>query len=168
MNRYPQDYILDWISAGGSLATVGALLIAAWSIRLSLQSKNLSTLTSLSDSLFSERTRAYHDNVFGFEPTHFHVYQMTNLVEQACFLSNHKLVSGKAKKFLDGWLEVEITSMETQEVYASIFRDFNGDELSELQNFRKRMHKKRSIAKLRAYAHWERVISGKRWSSGFF
>jgi hypothetical protein len=154
---------LDILAAAGSFATVITLFFAAWSIRQNAQARNISSLVAVTQQLFAEREKAQAHGIYGMSGQDFHVFQMTNLVEQACFIVNHGLVSGRAKDFLVEWLRNEIASMEEQEPYQVQFAGLTEGELTELMKLRARFHRERAGQK-----HWDNVIAGRRWSGGIF
>lgn len=152
------DTWLDIIAAFGSFATVATLFFAAWSIRQNAQARNVSTLAFVTQQLSAEREKAQLAGVYDMTDLEFHVFQMTNLVEQASFIVNHNLVSGRAKDFLLDWLRNEIASMDEQDAYSRQFSGLTEGELTELMKLRDRFHRER-----KELEHWEMVIAGRRW-----
>ncbi len=154
---------LDVLAAAGSFATVITLFFAAWSIRQNAQARNIASLVAVTQQLFAEREKAQQHGIYGMSGQDFHVFQMTNLVEQACFIVNHGLVSGRAKDFLVDWLRNEITAMDEQEPYKMQLATLIDGELTELLKLRARIQRERADQK-----HWDDVIAGRRWSRGIF
>lgn len=163
------SYWLEIASAIGSISTFFALIFAGYTILQSVKSRNVETLLNLSQNLFLERQRAFDTDVFELTKQEFHVHQMTNLIEQSCFLTNQKLISGKTKGFLDSWLRDEIRSMKAQDIYQEVFENLKNAELSELIRFHNACEAHDSATELRkalsSEQHWEKVIAGRRWST---
>lgn len=155
----PDTTIIDIVAALGSLATVFTVLFAAVAVRQTGQARNLSSIVELAQQLNHERARAFDAQVYDMDAVAFHVFQMTNLVEHACFLVNKKLVNSYARAFLLEWLKAEIRQMDEQEAYQLQFASLPDTALTELKALRRELEREE-----REQAHWDKVISGRRWS----
>lgn len=154
----PDTTIIDIVAALGSLATVFTVLFAAVAVRQTGQARNLSSIVELAQQLNQERARAFDAKVYDMDAIAFHVFQMTNLVEHACFLVNKKLVNSYARAFLLEWLRAEIEQMDGQEAYRLQFASLPASALTELKALRLEFQRED-----REKAHWDKVISGQRW-----
>ena len=112
----------------------------------------------VTQNLFAEREKAQEAGFYGMTGQEFHVFQMTNLVEQACFIVNHGLVSGRSKDFIVDWLRNEILSMDGQEAYKRQLENLVDGELTEFLILRERFRKE-----LKEREHWDKVLAGRRW-----
>ncbi|WP_141690324.1 hypothetical protein [Ensifer sp. LC384] len=137
---------MDFLSGLGSIGTLAALVFAGLSVRQAAQSRNLTATIELSRQITAERDRAQSLNLFGMSDREFHAFQMLQLVEQACFIVNHGMITGRASEFMCDWLEGEIRSIETQEIYRAFLRNLEPGQLTEYVSFRRKS------------LHWHKVL----------